>query len=175
MMLMRIGVIVEQCSWLSPAGQNLPVIAAAVSACTPVSNQPRFFTTRMIMMLTMMQAGGSDELHQTPLHQRAYFSFWQGFHLFLLFGTQFFAWCFLSILSWILEGFKCDPTKKLRCLDTFFNFWPFLLVGKATSLWQKLHWDSLWMQLFFLKPLQFKRLWVVPSWHEWGTHCAKTG
>ena len=54
MMLMRIGVIVEQCSWLSPAGQNLPVIAAAVSACTPVSNQPRFFTTRMIMMLTMM-------------------------------------------------------------------------------------------------------------------------
>ena len=110
-----------------------------------------------------------------PLHQRAYFSFWQGFHLFLLFGTQFFAWCFLSIFSWILEGFKCDPTKKLRCLDTFFNFWPFLLVGKATSLWQKLHWDSLWMQLFFLKPLQFKRLWVVPSWHEWGTHCAKTG
>ena len=111
----------------------------------------------------------------TPLHQRAYFSFWQGFHLFLLFGTQFFAWCFLSILSWILEGFKRGPTKKLRCLDTFFNFWPFLLVGKPTSLWQKLHWDSLWMQLFFLKPLQFKRLWVVPSWHEWGTHCAKTG
>ena len=111
----------------------------------------------------------------SPLHQRAYFSFWQRFHLFLLFGTQFFAWCFLSILSWILEGFKRDPTKKLRCLDTFFNFWPFLLVGKATSLWQKLHWDSLWMQLFFLKPLQFKRLWVVPSWHEWGTHCAKTG
>ena len=111
----------------------------------------------------------------SPLHQRAYFSFWQRGHLFLLFGTQFFAWCFLSILSWILEGFKCDPTKKLRCLDTFFNFWPFLLVGKATSLWQKLHWDSLWMQLFFLKPLQFKRLWVVPSWHEWGTHCAKTG
>ena len=70
MMLMRIGVIVEQCSWLSPADQNLPVIAAAVSACTPVSNQPRFFTTvmimkiMMIMMLTMMQAGGSDGLHQ---------------------------------------------------------------------------------------------------------------
>ena len=68
MMLMMIGVIVEQCSWLSPAGQNLPVIAAAVSACTPVSNQPCFFTTVMIMkltmMLTMMQAGGSDELHQ---------------------------------------------------------------------------------------------------------------
>ena len=63
-MLMRIGVIVEQCSWLSPAGQNLLVIAAAVSACTPVSNQPRFFTTRMIMMLTMMQAGGTDGLHQ---------------------------------------------------------------------------------------------------------------
>ena len=115
------------------------------------------------------------QINISPLHQRAYFSFWQGFHLFLLFGTQFFAWCFLSIFSWILEGFKCDPTKKLRCLDTFFNFWPFLLVGKATSLWQKLHWDSLWMQLFFLKPLQFKRLWVVPSWHEWGTHCAKTG
>ena len=76
MMLMRIGVIVEQCSWLSPADQNLPVIAAAVSACTPVSNQPRFFTTVMIMkimmimmimvimMLTMMQAGGTDGLHQ---------------------------------------------------------------------------------------------------------------
>ena len=54
MMLMRIGVIVEQCSWLSPADQNLPVIAAAVSACTPVSNQPRFFTTVMIMKIMMI-------------------------------------------------------------------------------------------------------------------------
>ena len=67
MILMMIGVIVEQCSWLSPAGQNLPVIAAAVSACTPVSNQPCFFTTRMIMkimMLTMMQFDGTNGLHQ---------------------------------------------------------------------------------------------------------------
>ena len=76
------------------------------------------------------------------LHQMAHFSFWQRFHFFL-FGAQFFAWQFLSILSWILEGFKRDATKILGCLDTFFYFWPFLVVGKPTSLWQKLDWDSL--------------------------------
>ena len=105
---------------------------------------------------------------------KGHISVWQGFH-FVLLGTQFFAWRFLSILSLILEGFKRDATKILGCLDRLFNFWPFLVVGKPTSLWQKLYWDNLWMEVFFMNPLQFKRLWVVPSWHEWGTHCAKTG
>ena len=36
---MMMVVLIEQYIWLSPAGQNLSVIAAAVSACTPVSNQ----------------------------------------------------------------------------------------------------------------------------------------
>ena len=39
MMMMMMVVLIEQYIWLSPAGQNLSVIAAAVSACTPVSNQ----------------------------------------------------------------------------------------------------------------------------------------
>ena len=102
-----------------------------------------------------------------------------------VFGRGFI--CFCCLEPNFLHGVSCPycpeywrvssviPQKNWGVWTHFFNFWPFLLVGKATSLWQKLHWDSLWMQLFFLKPLQFKRLWVVPSWHEWGTHCAKTG
>ena len=79
---------------------------------------------------------------QWQLQQRAYFSFWQRFHFFFCLEPNF---CMAIPVHFVLNigGIQAYATKILRCLDTFFNFWPFSVVGKPTILWQKLYWDSL--------------------------------